>query len=143
METVLIEQLWADGYERRARIFLESRNLAVWCHFLQHDEYLEAGEPSSRLSAGDRLQAEISIQMVTECSVLDRVEKLQHRQPIDNSPHIEAVGKVLEVQDEYCCICDFGALGGYVPVETEMEVELKEGDIIKVRGSLEMEVEDN
>ncbi|GIP34519.1 hypothetical protein [Paenibacillus sp. J2TS4] len=143
METVTIEQLWADGYERRAKILLESRNLSVWCHFLQHDEYLEAGEPSTRLSVGDRLQVEINIQMVTECTLLEQAETPSHQQPIENSPHIVAVGRVLEVLDKYSCICDFGALGVGVPVEMEMEVELREGNLIKIRGSLEMEMEDN
>jgi hypothetical protein len=139
MEYVEIQTLITDGYERTAHVFVIGKNRSVWCHFIQHDEFIEAGKESAKLKTGDRIGGTFSIQLVTDFILMDNAEEPGFTQPINESPHIIAVGKVKEIVDEYSCLCDFGWLGEAVPVEFEESVTVKAGTKIKVRGSLELE----
>lgn len=141
MELVEIKKLIAEGYERTAQVFIPGKNKSVWCHFIQHDEYIEAGKESAKLKKGDRIGGKFSIQLVTIFTLLDNAETPGFTQPINESPHIVAAGEVKEIIDEYSCLCDFGWLGEEITVEFEDSVTIKPGTKIKVRGSLELESE--
>ncbi len=130
--------LITDGYERTAQ-FAALDNKTIWCHFLQHDEYLNSGEESQKLRTGARVHGQLSIQWVTDCKKANDESQPGYRQPLVNSSHIEAVGRVIEVEDDYECICDFGPLGKAISVEFEVPVDVKEGDLIRIEGSLEWE----
>ena len=41
MKSYEIEEIYGDGYERWARIKLESSNERVYVHFIEYDEYLD------------------------------------------------------------------------------------------------------
>jgi hypothetical protein len=139
MELVEIKTLITEGYERTAQVFIPGKNGSVWCHFIQHDEYIEAGNESAKLKTGDRIEGKFSIQLVTGFTLLDNGEAPGFTQPINESPHIVATGKVKEIIDEYSCLCDFGWLGEAIPVEFEDSVTIEPGSVIQVRGSLELE----
>lgn len=139
MERLEIKALITDGYERTAHVFIIGKNRSVWCEFIQHDEYIEAGKESAKLKTGDRIVGQFSIQLVTDFTLLDNAEAPGFTQPINESPHIIASGEVKEIIDEYTCLCDFGLLGEAIPVEFEDSVTIKSGTKIQVRGSLELE----
>lgn len=139
MELVEIKTLIAEGYERTAHVFIPGKNRSVWCHFIQHDEYIEAGKESAKLKIGDRIEGKFSIQLVTDFTLADNAEDPGFTQQINESPHIVATGEVKEIIDEYSCLCDFGWLGEAIPVEFEDSVTIKSGTKIEVRGSLELE----
>jgi hypothetical protein len=139
MPLVEIKVLIADGYERTAQVIVAGSSETVWCHFIQHDEYLEAGEKSAKLKAGDRIEGRFSIQLVTEYSLSVDTDVPGFSQPINESSHIIAVGKVIEKIDDFSFLCDFGSLGDAVPVEFEDAADIEPGASVKVRGSLELE----
>jgi hypothetical protein len=141
MQLVEIKALTADGYERTAQVFITETNKSVWCHFIQHDEYLEAGQESVKLKAGDQVGGTFSVQLVTGFTLEADAGDPGFTQPIEESSHIVAVCEVREIIDEYTCLCDFGLLGEAVPVEFEDSVKVEQGTMIKVSGSLEFDME--
>lgn len=147
MQLVEIKALTTDGYERIAHVFIIGINKSVWCHFIQHDEYVEPGIESAKLKTGVRIEGTFSIQLVTDFTLLENAEAPGFTQPINESPHIIAVGRVKEIIDDYSCLCDFGllgeAMGEAIPVEFEESVTIEPGTLIKVRGSLELDLEPN
>lgn len=141
MELIEIKTLITDGYERTAHVFIIGKNKSVWCHFVQHDEYIDAGQQSAKLKTGDRIEGQFSIQLVTDFTLPDNAEAPGFTQPINESPHIVAIGNVEEIIDEYSCLCDFGWLGEAILVEFEDTVTIRPEMVIKVHGSLELELE--
>ncbi|QYR20922.1 hypothetical protein KZ483_24735 [Paenibacillus sp. sptzw28] len=141
MQLVEIKALTADGYERTAHVFLIDLDKSVWCHFIQHDEYLEAGQESVKLKTGDRVEGSFSIQLVNGYTLQGDAEAPGFKQPIEESSHIVAVCEVREIIDEYSCLCDIGLLGEEVTVEFEDSVTVEPGAIITIRGSLEFDPE--
>lgn len=138
MVTMTIEQIAGDGYERMAK-FVREGLPPVWCHFVQHDEYLEPGQKPAKLKAGDCVEGQLSIQLVLNYSPADPGEPLGFMQSLAESSHIDAVGRVLKVIDDYEIVGDFGALGDAITVEFETPAAVREGVTIKVTGNLEWE----
>jgi hypothetical protein len=141
MQQAEVKSVIADGYERTAQVFAAGINETVWCRFIQHDDYVEPGEQPAKPKIGDRIEGRFSIQLVTEYSVLSNAEAPGFSQPIEQSSHIVAIGRVYEKIDDFTYLCDIGSLGDAIAVEFEDAVEIGPGTIVKIRGSLELETD--
>ncbi|WP_010272576.1 hypothetical protein [Paenibacillus senegalensis] len=142
IESMVIEQIQGDGYERVAKFKREDELPAVWCHFIQHDEYLEPGEEPQALRSGCRVEGRFSIQLVLSCEPVHSDAQIGFKQELEASSHIEAVGRVTERLDDDEFIGDFGPLGDSVRVELEQSLELEVGTLVRVKGNLEWEEAD-
>ena len=80
-----INEIYSDGYERFAIIENAKKDIKINVHFLEYGEYLERGEKSQKKKKGDRLDGDISIQLVTFSQKVD--EALVHHQEIQKISH--------------------------------------------------------
>ena len=141
MNKYIINEIYADGYERFAIIEGIEHDVKLNVHFLEYDEYLKNGEESRKKKKGDILEGDISIELVTVFKKVDK--ELFHRQEILKSPHIEAIVKVVQIINEYSIYAHSSILNDNVLIEFERAVDYKVGDRVFIIGSLEMNETDN
>lgn len=139
MVSMKVEHIEGDGYERLAKFQREDGLPPLWCHFIQHDEYLEAGEEPQTLRPGSRVDGQLSIQLVLSCEPVPSEEPISFKQDQVSSSHIEAVGRVVGRLDDDEFICDFGSLGDSILVVLEQPVKVEMGALVRVKGNLEWE----
>ncbi|OIB01413.1 hypothetical protein AK95_28720 [Paenibacillus sp. LC231] len=138
----IIEKTIADGYERLIYLSLTSIQKKLWCHLIQHDEYLEKGDQSQLLHVNQSIT--LWIDWVNEYSIITKQQGLTEEllQPISESSHIIAVATIMEKEDDYTLICDIQGLGRNVLVEFEEKVSVEIGASLRIKGNLKAELED-
>lgn len=136
MNKYKIKEIYADGYERIAKLNKMDSGENSIVHFLEYDEYLENGKKSGKKKIGDIIEGDISIDLVTVNRKIDM--GVMHKQVIDNSSHIEAVVEVSRIIDNYSVYVFSSISTDEVLVEFESEVDYKEGDRVFIEGSLEI-----
>lgn len=62
---------------------------------------------------------------------------MYHRQPIPQSPHIEAIVKIKQIINEYTAFVD-SSIHTKMLVEFEHIISYNEGDFVYIEGELEM-----
>lgn len=128
-----------DGHERFAGIKrMDAHSEQFTVHFLEYDEYLEDSTVSRKRREGDVLEGRLLIELVTGERKTEG--ELMHRQPIQLSPHIEAVVKVCQVVDNYSVLAMSTVAEEQILVEFEHIVDYKSGDRIYLEGSLELKI---
>lgn len=138
-----INEIIIDGYERLIHIEVSGMNKQLWCHLIQHEEFLEAGEQSKYLSVGQSITLEVGIDLVTDYSVLDTVSTVAEPlvQPIMGSSHVLAVATVMEIEDDYTLICEIEEIGSHILVEFEEKVDVEKGAVLNLKGNLKAELD--
>src|SRR5690349_1871853 len=111
----VLESLAVDGYERKLTIRSSGRTLCFNC--LQADEYLEPGQSSRHLAAGDPVVITVVL-CLASATRLDPEEEVGIVQGIAESPHAVVVGRVMRIAGPDACVLDVGD-GGELPVEFE------------------------
>ncbi|ARC83448.1 hypothetical protein U732_2369 [Clostridium argentinense CDC 2741] len=140
MESFEIEEIYGYGYERWARVKIDSSRTVGYVHFIEYDECLENDGASIKRKKGDILKGNIKIDLVTEYKVVDD-DKAGFIQLIKNSSSIIAIGLVKEIEDSDVIICSIKDLGHDIVVEFENDIEIDVNTNIEVKGSLELEIE--
>ncbi|KWX73230.1 hypothetical protein [Paenibacillus jilunlii] len=137
-----IEKIIIDGYERLIYKSVTNRQKELWCHLIQHEEYLEEGDHSKFLHEGQTITLKFGIDLVNDYSVIPRQLKLSEEllQPISESSYIIAVATVLEKEDDYTLICDIEGLGRNILVEFEEKVRVEIGGGLRLKGNLKAEL---
>ena len=141
MEKYVINEIYAGGYERIAIITSLDCTTNYTVHFLEYDEYIENIAGLQKRKAGDLLEGEISVELVSVAEKVDN--EIRHKQTIPKSPHIEAVVQICQVIDAYSVYVNSSISAGKILVDFEHAVDYQEGDIIFIKGSLEMNVIEN
>lgn len=141
MEKYVINEIYPDGYERIAIITSLDCTTNYTVHFLEYDEYIENIAELQKRKAGDLLEGEISVELVSDAEKVDN--EIRHKQTIPKSSHIEAVVQVCQVINEYSVYVNSSISAGRILVDFEHAVDYQEGDIIFIKGSLEMNVIEN
>ena len=136
MKKYMINALYVDGYERFAVIKGMDYDVEFTVHFLDCEEYVEAGSASQEIRVGDVLEGKISVDLVTVSQKTD--EEVMHRQTIEKSPHVEAVVYVYQVVDAYSIYAISSIANEKILIEFEDKVNYREGDRIYIEGSMEM-----
>jgi len=138
-----IVEILNDGFERLLFLDVSAMNKQLWCHLVQHEEYLEAAEQSKYLSVGKSITFEVGIDLVTDYSVLDKVSTVTDTfvQPIMESSHVLAVATVREIEDDYTLICDIEEIGSHILVEFEKKVDVEKGTVLSLKGNLKAELD--
>jgi len=134
----IIEKIIADGYERLIYLSLTSIQKKLWCHLIQHDEYLEKGAQSQLLHINQSITLKVGIDWVNEYSIITKQQGLTEEllQPISESSTIIAVATIMEKEDDYTLICDIQGLGRNVLVEFEEKVSVEIGASLRIKGNL-------
>lgn len=132
----IINELYANGYERYALIEKIDNSTKFTVYFLEYDEYIASGEASQKRKAGDILEGEITIDLVTASKKTD--EEIMYRQTIPKSSHIEAIVQVHQIIDDYSAYVISSIIDDTILVEFEHAVDYIKGDKIYIEGSLEM-----
>lgn len=140
MKSYEIEEIYGDGYERWAKIKMDSSLEGVYAHFIEYDEYLENTNIPIKRKKGDTINGILKIGLVTEFKVIDEDRK-GYNQSINNSSNITAIATVKEIEDSDIVVCRIEELGDDIVVEFEDDVEIEIDTTIEVNGSLELEIE--
>lgn len=140
----IIEKIIADGYERLIYLSLTTRQEKLWCHLIQHDEYLEKGDQSQFLHVNQSITLKVGINWVNDYSIITKQQGLTEEllQRISESSHIIAVATIMEKEDDYTLICDIQGLGRNVLVDFEEKVSVEIGESIRIKGNLKAELDD-
>lgn len=136
MKKYVINEIYADGYERIAVIETIEHDVILNVHFIEFDEYLEVGVETKKKQEGDILEGNISIELVTDSEKV--YEELNHYQEIPKSSHIKAVIEVLQVIDKYSIYARSSIIRESILIEFEDKVDYKIGDKVMIIGSLEI-----
>ena len=136
MKKYIINEIYSDGYERFAVVEEIEKNVKLYVHFLEYDEYLENGEESRKKKKGDILEGDISIELVTFSQKVE--ENLTHHQEIYNSSDIKAIIEVAQIIDEYSIYAFSSILDDNILIEFEMAISYIVGERVLVIGSLEL-----
>lgn len=136
MGKYIINEIYADGYERIANIMSLDCYSNYTVHFLECDEYIEKDIELEKRKVKDVLEGEMSIELVVVDEEVDN--EIMHKQTIPKSSHIEAVVQVCQVIDEYSVYANSSISKNKILVEFEHVIDYEEGDKIFIKGSLEM-----
>lgn len=140
MGNFIINEIFSDGYERWANVKDLKSGKMLNVYFLEYDEYLEGGVSKKR-QKGDFITGVIKLSSVflEEANVEG---DLLFKQPIKNSPHLEAIIEVLEVLDGFTIMAYL--LDFKDPIEVDFETntleKMKVGAKIKITGTLEVDI---
>lgn len=137
-----IEKIIVDGYERLIYISFTAIQKKLWCHFIQHEEYLEEGKNSEFLHEGQNLTFIVGIDLVNDYSVITKKTGLTEEllQPISESSHSMLLATVIEIEDDYTLICDIEGVGRNIVVEFEEKVNVEIGTSLRLKGNLKVEL---
>ncbi|WP_334077941.1 hypothetical protein [Paenibacillus sanfengchensis] len=143
MDSFEVKEICSEGYERWIKVLSLSSNIIYWLHFIEHDEFLENKEITKKLNIGDTIKGKIKIDLVTEYKIIKNISNCDYGfvQSIDGSSSVIATGVVKEIEDSYTVICSINKLGNNIVVEFERKINVEFGQIIEIRGSLELERE--
>jgi len=140
MKNYYIEEIHGDGYERWAKIKMNSSLEGVYVHFIEYDEYLENTNVPIKRKKDDIINGILKICLVTGFKVIPEDRK-GYTQSINNSSNITAIATVKEIDDSDTIVCRIENLGDDIVVEFENDVEIEVDTTIEVNGSLELEIE--
>ena len=93
MQSYEIEEIYGDGYERWAKIKMDSSLDGVYVHFVEYDEYLENTNVPIKRKKGDSINGILKVGLVTKFKVMDEDRK-GYNQFINNSSNITAIATV-------------------------------------------------
>lgn len=137
LEKFIIEKIWSDGYERIASIKLLNDDKIYIVHFVEYDEYVDSDAIIDKRKIGDILEGELSVELITAHKKTD--EELFHRQPIAQSPHMEAVVQIKQIIDEYSADVASSICNNML-IEFEQSTEYSEGDFVYIEGELNITI---
>ena len=140
MKSYEIEEIYGEGYERWAKIKMDSNLEGVYAHFIECDEYLENTNIPIKRKKSDTVNSILKIGLVTEFKVIDEHRK-GYNQSIKNSSNITAIATVKEIYDSDTIVCRIENLGDNIVVEFEDDVEIEVDTTIELNGSLELDIE--
>lgn len=140
MKSYEIEEIYGDGYERWAKIKMNSSLEGIYVHFIEYDEYLENTNVPIKRKKGDTVNGILKIGLVTKFKVTDENRK-GYNQSINNSSNITAIAIVKEIDDSDIIVCRIEGLGEDIVVEFEDDIEIEVNITIEVNGSLELAIE--
>ncbi|MFB4322035.1 MULTISPECIES: hypothetical protein [Paenibacillus] len=137
-----IEKIIVDGYERLIYISFTAIEKKLWCHFIQHEEYLEEGKTSEILRVGQNLTFIVGIDLVNDYSVITKESEFIEDvlQPKSESPHSIVSATVIEKEDDYTLLCDVEGFGRNIVVEFEEKVNVETGTSLRLKGNLKVEL---
>ena len=134
-----VKKICCDGYERWIKVENYNVNNEYWLHFIEFDEYIENNEISKKLKVGDIIKGTIKIDLVTNYEIVSTDSRFI--QPIDNSSHVIAIGKIIKIIDNNTLILNVNELSENICVEFEIDININIGENIKISGSLEFEMD--
>jgi hypothetical protein len=131
----IIRELIVDGYERWICLEHDELKKIIWAHYIDQD-YIESNV-SIILEKYKVVEGELSVDFVLN---YEKTDDIGFEQPIANSSHIVAHAKVMGILDDFSVVCQIDGFLDLMKVEFEKKVELKIGQNIKIKGSLEIEI---
>ena len=140
MKSYEIEEIYGEGYERWAKIKMDSNLKGVYVHFIEYDEYLENTNIPIKRKKSDTVNGILKIGLVTDFKIINEHRK-GYNQPIKNSSYITAIATVKEICDSDTIACGLEYLGNDIVVEFEDDVEIEVNTTIELNGSLELDIE--
>ena len=126
----IVERLRKYKYDRMALIKELGNNRKKWN--VSFAEY----NVKDTISKGDIVKVELFIQYVRKDLKIDMNSELNATQPLPNSPHIEAVVKVVKQINSDSLLVKSSILDSEILVEFENEVIYKKNDVIFLEGEL-------
>lgn len=132
----IMKEIYTDGYERIAVLKGMEIGEKIIVHFLEYDEYLENGVKTEKKKAGDVIEGELSIDLVTVNKKTNK--EVMHKQIIKKSSHIEAIVEVFHIVDNFSLYAFSTIANDEILIEFESAIDYKVGDRIFIEGSLEM-----
>lgn len=140
MNNYEIEEIYGEGYERWAKVKMDSTLEGVYVHFIEYDEYLENTNVPIKRKKNDTVKGILKIGLVKEFKVIDEHRK-GYIQSIKNSSNITAIATVKEICDSTTIVCGIEYLGDDIVVEFEDDVDIEVNTKIELNGSLELDIE--
>lgn len=122
----------AEGYDRYLNIYIGDSVLCV--HYGEYSEYIE--DEKIMDTTEEIIRGRLVIDLVS--SYIKTTEELMFNQNIDFSSHIEAVIQVKEIVDDYTILAHTSIMKEALIVEFENKVDLCKGELIRIKGSLEI-----
>ena len=126
----IVERLRKYKYDRMALIKELGNNRKKWN--VSFEEY----NVKDTISKGDIVKVELFIQYVRKDLKIDMNSELNATQPLPNSPHIEAVVKVVKQINSDSLLVKSSILDSEILVEFENEVIYKKNDVVFLEGEL-------
>ncbi|MCR4567435.1 MAG: hypothetical protein K5769_05260 [Pseudobutyrivibrio sp.] len=125
----------AEGYDRYLNILNGDSFLCV--HYGDYSEYIE--DEKIMDATEEIISGRLIIDLVSTYS--RTTEELMFNQNIDFSSHIEAIVQVNEIVDDYTILAQTSIMSEALIVEFENKVHLFKGELIRIKGSLEIVIE--
>ena len=126
----IVESLRKYEYDRMVLIKELGNNGKKWnVSFVEYNV-------KDTISKGDIVKVELFIQYVRKDLKIDMNSELNATQPLPNSPHIEAVVKVVKQINSDSLLVKSSILDSEILVEFENEVIYKKNDVIFLEGEL-------
>ena len=126
----IVERLRKYEYDRMALIKELGNNGKKWnVSFVEYNV-------KDTISKGDIVKVELFIQYVRKDLKIDMNSELNATQPLPNSPHIEAVVKVVKQINSDSLLVKSSILDSEILVEFENEVIYKRNDVVFLEGEL-------
>ncbi|MCX7748284.1 MAG: hypothetical protein N2645_15575 [Clostridia bacterium] len=136
-----ISKIKSEGYERYLKIDFDDKSLgSLWFYFVDCDQYAENEDEQGILRIGQKVKVVPSIEWVNTYTKVNSSEETVLKQPIQESPHVEAIALVTQIIDEDTIVCDLGTLS-QITIELEKKADsIRVGDKIKFTGNLKAEI---
>ena len=126
----IVESLMKYEYDRMTLIKELGNNGKKWnVSFVEYNV-------KDTISKGDIVRVELFIQYVRKDLKIDTNSELSATQPLSNSPHIEAVVKVVKQINSDSLLVKSSILDSEILVEFENEVIYKKNDVVFLEGEL-------
>ena len=130
----LLQSLQTDGYERLAVMRRMSDQALLQVSFGEWDEYLDNGAPSVKRKPGDTLTGHLSVGLVCDSETVSR--PLSHRQPVPQSPHVEAVVEIFQIMADDAVLAASSLQEEAILIAFESAVHYAVGERILIQGEL-------
>lgn len=137
---IILDIIHMDGYERCFRIKEIDGDKVYIIHFLEYDEYVKTEEKTKKRKEGDIITGKLYIDYVIESKKV--ISNMNYRQNINRSPQIEAIVKIAGLIDDSSVYANSLILDEKILIEFENKINYSIGDMVYVKGSLEMDIEE-
>lgn len=132
MKKYLIKKLKKSDYDRIAILQDIESNLKLIVSFIEY-------ENDNRVKERDIIEGKLFIQYV--CKSFKTNKELKLIQPLEESPHVEGILKVLKIISTDSLVAKYPFFNIEILIEFEDDVTYKKNDIIFVEGELSIELE--
>jgi len=129
-----------DGFYRRMQVSMSGKNFC--CLYFQEGEYLNPGDKSEHLKAGDQINVyKLTLEFVKYFRSVEIPYKLGFRQDREESPQTVVSGRIEKIINADSCELSIDA-NCSIPILVEFEAaqSLSTGSIIEVEGVLSVEL---